>query len=91
MQRIWQVRPKSQGKGNDVREAEGRSTAQLPAPPWAPHPPQTCSARLLRLGRGRALCACHPVSSKGADHQHLEKGAGEPGAGLRWGKGSENE
>lgn len=50
MQRIWQVRPKSQGKGNDVREAEGRSTAQLPAPPWAPHPPQTCSARLLSLG-----------------------------------------
>lgn len=85
MLRIWQVRPQSQGKGNDVRAGEGTSTET-----------DTCAARggpsLLRpagpgcadwggpRGKDRAFCA--PVT---------QCPAREPGAGLRWGKGSENE
>lgn len=58
MQRTWQGRPNRQGKGNDVREVEGRSTETATSQHCSaacaalgpPTPPQTCSARLLRVG-----------------------------------------
>lgn len=58
MQRIWQVRPNRQGKGNDVREVEGISTETATSQHCSaacatlgpPYPLQTCSARLPRLG-----------------------------------------
>lgn len=42
MQRIWQGRPNRQGKGNDVREVEGRSTETATR--------QHCSAACAALG-----------------------------------------